>query len=381
MNAADVLRDLTGCADVITAAKVLATRVRAQVAEPLFTSNENEVLAYSAPVSFDLLKEIGRVRGVRRIEFEATLASEGTLEPNETGGFTARVLRKCSTSRARFTLAHEIAHTFFYDQKSNPPRRLCSYSRDDAYGPRRHFRDDVSRPESPCSAALEEMFCNEFAFELLLPENAGPQLVAEVTKELSPVETLYAVERLHRSFRTSIQTVLQRLTQANGIANDQLLVILRRVSHAKTKQDVAVRITSFFPRPATNWYLPPNRRASSIGLRGADTLFDWWHSLPNRRLEKENMRRSGVLSIDEVQGKLVVYENEAIPRGCCQEKINVDARSSRESRWKKIEVTVPVTYRLYAINVVESYCLAVIDFSKVSHEIHRPPHVLPKTDS
>jgi hypothetical protein len=377
MEAVDVLRELAGVADAPAAARILATRIRAQVAEPLFAADADQFLPYSTPVSLELLREIGRACGIQRVEFGATLTSEGELEPRNEGGFTARILRKSHTNRARFTLAHEIAHTFFYDKKLKPPMRLCFYSRDDAYRPKRHFRDDVCRPESHCSAALEEWFCNEFAFELLLPENAGTQLMAEVTKELSPSETLYAIERIHRAYRTSIQTVLQRLAQADGIAPDLLIVVLRKMSHVKTKQDVAVRVTTFFPRPARNWFLPPNRRASSIGLRGAEALFDWWGGFPNRQSEKEYKRRSGVFSIDEVQGNFVVYENESMPRGDCRERIVVDARSSVESPWKKIEVAVPVPYRFYAVNVVEAYCLALIDFSGVSQEIRESLPVVP----
>jgi hypothetical protein len=359
MEAADILRKLTGFADIPTAAKILANRVRARVAEPLFLRDADELVPYSTPVSLELLKEIGRACGIQRVEFGATLASEGELQPRTQGGFIARILRASYASRARFTLAHEIAHTFFYDQDRRPPRRLVPYSRADAFGLNRR-----------CSAANEEWFCNEFAFELLLPEGAGTHLVDDVSEDLSPAEILFAIERFQRRHRTSIQTVVQRLNQANAIPSNLLVVVLRRLSHVKTKQDVAVRVSSFSPRPAKTWFLPRNRRAASIGLRGADALFEWWRTFPDQEPEKEYKNRSGIFCIDETHGDFVIYENEPIPRGHCYERVSVHGRASSDLPWKKLEVEVPVTYRFYAMNVAEAFCLALIDFSRVSQTPH-----------
>jgi hypothetical protein len=216
---------------------------------------------------------------------------------------------------------------------------------------------------------VEEWFCNEFAFELMLPEAAGAQLTAEVSQCLGPAQMLFAVERHQRQYSTTIGTTLRRLAQAGGVPDSMLIVILRRVCHIKTKRDPAVRVTSIFPRPAGRWFLPPNRRAISIGLRGADGLFDWWNRFSERQPEREYMRRSGVFSLDEINGSFVVYENEKMPRGCCREMIQVNARPSKESTWKELRVEVPVLYRFYAMNTIDAFCAAIIDFSSVEESL------------
>jgi hypothetical protein len=53
--------------------------------------------------------------------------------------------------RIRFTIAHEIAHTLFYDTKSVPPK-------------------DLLEPEDPEKAQALESLCNSVAAEFLLPQ-------------------------------------------------------------------------------------------------------------------------------------------------------------------------------------------------------------------
>src|SRR5437879_2328428 len=63
------------------------------------------------PLTTDALKAIGRLRGIVDYKFEARLASEGMITPLPSGGFSVSVTRSDRSSRARYTLAHEIAHT------------------------------------------------------------------------------------------------------------------------------------------------------------------------------------------------------------------------------------------------------------------------------
>jgi hypothetical protein len=219
---------------------------------------------------------------------------------------------------------------------------------------------------------VEEWFCNEFAFELMLPEAAGAQLTAEVSQCLGPADILFAVERYHRRFTTSIETTLRRLNQAGGVPDNLLIVILRRASHIKTKRDPAVRVTSVLPRPAGRWFVPTNRRAVSVGLRGAVALFEWWNDFPNQQPDKEYERRNGVFSLDDVSGSYAVYENERIPRGRCRETILLNVRLSRESTWKEKQVEVPVVYRLYTMNTVDAFCAAIIDLSSCKSVTEEP---------
>jgi hypothetical protein len=134
-----------------------------QLAERLVTT-----IGISLPVD---LKRIAAHRAVRRIEFAPLLTDGGLAVRND--GFviyvrcdigqgahlTARLAEDGTGStlpetilrRARFTIAHEIAHTLFYDIRSRPPR------------PKTRVDDETSTTKL-------ELACNQIAGLLVMPE-------------------------------------------------------------------------------------------------------------------------------------------------------------------------------------------------------------------
>src|SRR6185436_4950749 len=75
---------------------------------------------------------------------------EGRLEVNEEGfKIFLRHDLETNPTRHRFTLAHELGHTLFYDLRTSPPRREIS----------RSYRNE-----------FEERLCHQFARTLLMPE-------------------------------------------------------------------------------------------------------------------------------------------------------------------------------------------------------------------
>lgn len=83
---------------------------------------------------------------------------EGTLRKMENGQFTVLLNESASEERKRFTLAHEIAHTFFYsDLELHRERhsgcaifdpeeeRLCDIGAAELLMPRRYFKADLER--------------------------------------------------------------------------------------------------------------------------------------------------------------------------------------------------------------------------------------------
>ena len=75
------------------------------------------------------------------------MTSDATLRVAE-DGFLLEV-RAQPKARTRFTLAHELGHTIFYDLDSSPPRRM--------------LHGEAVRDE--------ESFCNLVAAEILMPAN------------------------------------------------------------------------------------------------------------------------------------------------------------------------------------------------------------------
>lgn len=134
-----------------------------QAAEALVSENQS-----SFPVD---LGRIAAARSVLRVEFKQLLTEGGLAVQNDgfiiyvrcdagdADNFTTRfaddgtgsTLPPTVSHRARFTVAHEIAHTLFYDISSQPPRLKVTV-------------------DDPASARSLELACNEIAGALLLPE-------------------------------------------------------------------------------------------------------------------------------------------------------------------------------------------------------------------
>ncbi len=75
---------------------------------------------------------------------------EAVLAPVN-GGFEIWLSLAIPQVRKRFSLAHELGHTFFYDRQTNPPTRM------------------IARTASGLISYKEEDICNAFARELLIP--------------------------------------------------------------------------------------------------------------------------------------------------------------------------------------------------------------------
>jgi IrrE N-terminal-like domain len=125
-----------------------------------------------------------RDRNIQQVEFLHNLSCEGSLEPVGTEfrhGFVMRLKKSAADVRIRFTMAHELCHTFFYELV--PEIKFAPHETDDE----------------------EERLCNLGAAAFLVPTSALRRRV----KKLQPrLETL---ELLSTEYRVSIPTMLLRL--------------------------------------------------------------------------------------------------------------------------------------------------------------------------
>lgn len=125
------------------------------------------------------------VRGILRTEYRFSWDRDGSLEPlgmKFDQGFKLTLNAKSPKRRVRFTQAHELCHTFFYE-----------------YVPEIKFRPHIEDP-------AEEHLCNFGAAELLMPEHS----LRKETKEL----------------RRSIQSLLS-LTALYGVSPEAMMSRLR----------------------------------------------------------------------------------------------------------------------------------------------------------
>lgn len=143
------------------------------------------------------------------------MLSDGLIRP-DADGFTVflnsdashdvdvrRGLRPTLTVRQRFTLAHEIAHTLFFDLGASPP---------------------LERAPAEIETIIEPL-CQLMAAMLLIPEHV-------LRKEIRPyrvVDSLELVCDLADRFQTSVEVLLRRLDSLEGFkATDYMLMFCER---------------------------------------------------------------------------------------------------------------------------------------------------------
>jgi IrrE N-terminal-like domain len=126
-----------------------------------------------------------RKRGIRDFSFEKELECDGYIEPlgsSFESGFRVAIKPFASAARQRFTIAHEICHTFFYE-----------FVPELKYQPR-------------AADSGEERLCNLGAAELLVPREL---LLRE---EDAKYPSLSSLERLAARYRVSLEVMLVRLS-------------------------------------------------------------------------------------------------------------------------------------------------------------------------
>jgi IrrE N-terminal-like domain len=125
-----------------------------------------------------------RHRRILRIEYARDVDYDGALMPlgqEFSDGFAIVLNKNCPSTRIRFTAAHELCHTFFYE-----------------YVPELKFRDHNPDP-------LEERLCDIGAAELLMPSRAVKR------QAKSTGTSLEALARLAGLFDVSLDAMLLRL--------------------------------------------------------------------------------------------------------------------------------------------------------------------------
>jgi hypothetical protein len=110
------------------------------------------VASFGAPTMPINVEALASLRGVSRSEELPLHSPDAELVPNGTGGVTMRVNPDRPDTRQRFSMAHEISHTFFPDYTT---KRWC---RTDA-----RYRDRTDPDD------YLEMLCDIAAAELLFP--------------------------------------------------------------------------------------------------------------------------------------------------------------------------------------------------------------------
>jgi IrrE N-terminal-like domain len=165
------------------------------------------------------------------------------VDANPPGGgpVSPRLLRQ----RFRFRVAHEVGHSFFYDRRSNPPRRRLPGS------------------------AEEEAFCDRFASALLIPHS----FVAR--RETAP-EAIFAVQRAY-------DVSLEVAARAFAAVHSDITVLGLSLTRAGKQNAEALRIQW----SAGTCFAPARAR---LGSTAAQQAFETGRGAANEQLQIGGLR-------------------------------------------------------------------------------------------
>jgi Zn-dependent peptidase ImmA (M78 family) len=181
------------------------------------------------------LAKIADLRRIVQTIYEASLGTSATLETTK-DGFVVALNGKAHWYFRREWWAHEIAHTFFYDPESRPPRRLFGFT-----------------PE-------EELLCDRIARELLIPT----RFLSDAMRDQKP--SIRELRRLSKLFQVSLSTMSRRLTVDLEFWNAVILICEKRLPiSARTKeQSNVLRITHCVGPVRKGYFAPPDKRVEKI---------------------------------------------------------------------------------------------------------------------
>jgi hypothetical protein len=156
------------------------------------------VTSFGAPTMPISVEVLASLRGIKWSEDLPVHSPDAELVPDGTGGVMMRVSPDRPDTRRRFSVAHEISHTFFPDYTTKP------WCRTDA-----RFRDRTD------PADYLEMLCDIAAAELLFPQpwfSADASVVADARGLVSLATTYHAsreatVRRYAETSRESVAAV------------------------------------------------------------------------------------------------------------------------------------------------------------------------------
>jgi Zn-dependent peptidase ImmA (M78 family) len=135
---------------------------------------------------------LGRLAALRSVTDIVTksLTCDGIISAASKGTYLIEVNRDQSETRRRFTIAHELGHTFFFDVDSDIRDRI-----------RDGNLDNISRFDP------EELLCNYAAAEILMPRNQFGKLM----RRSGP--SAEALVQLGKIFNVSVQAATRRMIQ------------------------------------------------------------------------------------------------------------------------------------------------------------------------
>lgn len=165
-------------------------------------------------------EKIAHYRKINSVVGDETLRHREAILTQKDDGFIIKFNPTKPRVRVRFSLAHEIGHTYFFDLNTNPPQKFYSVMSS------RYW--------------VEEGYACEIAREILAPE----PYVSAITTQICKYPSIHALIRLQKVFDVSYDVLIKRLLydshlwNANFWGNNLWNAIIMTANVSATDDDV-----------------------------------------------------------------------------------------------------------------------------------------------
>ncbi|MGO8759311.1 MAG: ImmA/IrrE family metallo-endopeptidase [Terracidiphilus sp.] len=285
----------------------LRSAIEAAVQAELFAAGESaipvDVYRVAASKNFSVVHDL-----------EEPDCGEGQLVPIR-GGYRVRLRASVSESRARFSLAHEIGHSYFYVNGGSRPRHAVGLL-------------------NSAERNAEERICNAFAGALLMP-SAALRLTLQRSPARSPSSIIRVLQQAAASFRVSMSALLARMGSLELRWPPCLIVCSSVRPNIKTGLDPKLRIEFSVGLGAwANRRLWSGTPVAEVNLISARQLAERWEATTP-------LREAGQFVL--VRSKL---ERDMIPTN--QPELGVFMSANVMGLWKREMVQCVSSSTLYA---------------------------------
>jgi Zn-dependent peptidase ImmA (M78 family) len=187
------------------------------------------------PIQLDKIKQIRHI--YEEISFNTPGALTAVLTPSSRG-FILRLREGQHWFRRRFSIAHEIGHTFFYDINKNPPVRL------------------ISQVSSGVMSPKEENICSAFASELLVPH----ELINRELFKLSGDNKLTMIVDLGNRYEVSAEVMTRRLLMEMDLSQLETTAAIFKGEDNLRRQGAKIHIRPYKGRALRSYMRQKERR-------------------------------------------------------------------------------------------------------------------------
>ena len=217
-------------------------------------------------------------RGIRIASRLSRNAREDALLTQKDDGYLLYLKSNMSQRRERFTIAHEIGHTLFYQK-------------------RRHQIAILDKKE----LSAEERICNKFAITLLVPPEFIHQIMPQIPAE-TPWQVLSTIGNACSKFDVSPPALIPCLKETYKSSDTSLILLIFRFKKNRFKgKEERLRVYgSCSLGEFENIKIPFNQSANSLNLNYTEKLFEAW-----RCLLRSGERKAGGMFRVNAEGNII----------------------------------------------------------------------------